>query len=148
MFFSAHGRIGELSVQLWAAVEQRDTSHFCFVAGHIVLFTGGLVALHISAHRITKMVSIFIFLLGTILADRACHVAASFDAQSRLARSRNYGGGRGRVTSMTGSRVRLMCSKIKINQSLLTQYISTIFVLYSTVRAGIFTTKKHGYDKR
>jgi hypothetical protein len=28
------------------------------------------------------MVSIFFFLLGTILADRACHVAASFDAQS------------------------------------------------------------------
>ena len=140
MFFSAHRRIGKLSVQLWAAVEQRDTSRFCFVAERIALFTGGLVALHISAHRITKMVSIFIFLLGTISADRACHVAASFDAQSRLARSWNYGDGRGRVTSMTESRVRLMCSKIKINQSPLTQYISTIFVLYSTVTAEVDET--------
>ncbi|KAI0263899.1 hypothetical protein BGY98DRAFT_1103723 [Russula aff. rugulosa BPL654] len=34
-------RIGELSVQLWAAVEQRDASRFCFVAGRIALFTGG-----------------------------------------------------------------------------------------------------------
>ena len=148
MFLSAHGRIGKLSVQLWVAIEQCNASRFCFVAGHIVLFTEGLVALHISAHQITKMVSIFIFLLGTILADCACHVAASFDVHSRLAWLQNYGSGRGRVMSMTGSRVRLMCSKIKINQSPLTQYISTIFVLYSTVRAGIFTPKKHGYDKQ
>ena len=113
MFLSTHERIGELSVQLWAAVEQHDASHFCFVAGCIVLFMGGLVALHISAHQITKMVSIFIFLLGTILADRACHVAASFDTQSRLVWSWNYGDGRGRVMSTTGSCVRFMCSKIK-----------------------------------
>ena len=60
---------------------------------------------HISTHLFERTVSNFFFLLGTMLADCVCHVAACFDGQSR---SLNYGSGRGRATSMTmGSRVHL-----------------------------------------
>jgi hypothetical protein len=91
MFLSAYERLAPLSIELWTALRDRDISQVCFVAGRIALLTGEITILHISGQLFEEMVSIFIILLG-MLADCACHVAASFGRIFRICR-----GGRGRA---------------------------------------------------
>ena len=55
----------------------------CFVVGRIALLIGEITVLHISSQLFKEMVSIFIILLG-MLADCACHVAASFGRKFRI----------------------------------------------------------------